>query len=124
MLTGQTVLIVEEEFLIALDLQRVLESLNAKRTVFARSVPEALGLAPNWADFALAVVEFSQHDPSVLALLTGMRDAGISLVLTASDSTLRRGVPAMPDAPVVIKPFLEEDLASAVQKALAIDHSE
>jgi CheY-like chemotaxis protein len=119
MLTGQTILIVEEEFLIALDIQRVLESLKARQTVFARTAGEALNLSDKWTDYGLALVEFRDGDQDSLELARGLRDTGCRLVLTTSDVTLRRGTTEMPDTPVIIKPFLEEELASAVEKALA-----
>jgi CheY-like chemotaxis protein len=119
MLAGQTVLIVESEFLIALDIQRCLEAFGAAQTIFARNPAEVLCAIDRWPGFGLALVEVRhQHDEDA-ALLRGLDKAGIKLVLLTADATLRRGHPGFPAAPVVMKPFLEDDLAGALQQALA-----
>ena len=118
MLNGQTVLIVETEFLIALDIQRVLELLGAGQTVFARNTIEALDAAPQWSGFGLALVELHHERDDDLALLQGLKQAGVPLVLLTADIAIRRGSPSLPGAPVVMKPFSEEDLVSAIRQAL------
>jgi len=118
MLTGQTVLIVETEFLIALDIQRVLEFLGAGQTVFARNTIEALDAAARWPGFSLALVEIHHERDEDLALLRGLKEAGVALVLLTADIALRRGSASFPGTPIVMKPFLEEELASAIELAL------
>lgn len=119
MLTGQTVLIVESEFLIALDIQRCLETFGATQTVFARNTDEVFNAVERWPSFAVALVEVRHQDNADAALLRALADAGMKLILLTADATLRGGHPGFPVAPVVMKPFLEEDLASALQQALA-----
>ena len=118
MLTGQTVLIVETEFLIALDIQRVLEFLGAGQTVFARNTIEALDAAARWPGFGLALVEIHHERDDDLALLQGLKEAGVPLVLLSADIALRHGSTSFPGIPIVMKPFLEEELASAIETAL------
>ena len=119
MLNGQTVLIVESQFLIALDIQRCLEAFGATLTVFARNTAEVLDAIDHWPSFSLALVEVrDQHDDDAV-LLRGLAEAGVKLVLLTADATLRRGHSDFPAAPVVMKPFLEDDLASALKQALA-----
>ena len=55
-LSGERLLIVEEEFLIALDIQRVVEDANARKTVFARSFIELRALDDRLHEFDLAIV--------------------------------------------------------------------
>ncbi|MET3899894.1 CheY-like chemotaxis protein [Devosia sp. UYZn731] len=119
MLTGQTVLIVESEFLIALDIQRCLETFGAAHTVFARNTAEVLDAIDRWPSFGLALVEVHhRHDEKTASLLRGLARAGVKLILLTADTTLRRGHSDFPATPVVMKPFLEEDLASALKQAL------
>ena len=118
MLTGQTVLIVEEEFLIALDIQRVLEDRNVGQCVCARSVAEALSLRERWPDYQLAIVEFRADQPDSIELLRGLTAAGIRLIITTADHALHAGIPNAPGAPVLVKPFPEADLVSAITLAL------
>ena len=119
MLNGQTVLIVESEFLIALDIQRCLEVLGATQTVFARNTDEAFAFAERWRDFSMALIEVRHQHAKDAALLQALAEVGIKLVLLSSDTSLRRGHSSFPAAPMVMKPFLEHDLASALKQALA-----
>jgi len=115
----QAFLIVETEFLIALDIQRVLEGVEARQCVLATSPAEARSMAGDIRTFALALLDFRSGDSHTLALARDLVTAGVPLVLLVSEVGLRHGVRELPHAPVVIKPFLEEDLASAVRRALA-----
>ena len=119
MLVGQTILIVETEFLIALDIQRCLETLGASQTVFARDVMEALDAAPRWPSFSLALVEVHRERDEDIALLLGLQQAGVRLVLLTTDVQLRHGLPGFA-APTIVMPFLEEDLVSAIEQALTV----
>lgn len=116
MLNGRPVLIVEEEFLIALDLQRMLEGLGCGQTLFARNPGEAELLRPHWPDLALAVVEQRLDDPRTQSLPESLAEAGVALVLTTGDLSLSN---AARTAPLLIKPVPEEALTSAVRQALA-----
>ena len=56
MLNGRTALVVEEEFLIALDVQRMLEALGVGLTLFARTPAEAEQLRARWPEIAIAIL--------------------------------------------------------------------
>lgn len=115
MLKGRPALIVEAEFLIALDIQRMLETLGAGQTLFARNAAEAHQLQASWPDIALAIVELRAGDPLGQQLHETLVGAGIPVVLTTADLSLHSSAPGV----FVTKPIPEEDLASAVQRALA-----
>ncbi|SEQ08109.1 CheY chemotaxis protein or a CheY-like REC (receiver) domain [Devosia sp. YR412] len=117
MLNGRTALIVEEEFLIALDIQRMLEALGVGQTLFARNVAEARQLRHHWPDVALAVVELRRGDSEDQPLHDDLAGAGIPIVITTGDFALSRKLASK--APVIVKPIPEEALASAVAQALA-----
>lgn len=118
MLNGKTVLVVEEEFLIALDLQRMLEALQAGPAMFARSTDEALGLRERWHQISLAIVELRPADEPGAELAAQLRAAAIPVVICTSDCSHRRGLPGLPGVPVVTKPILESDLEGAIAAAL------
>lgn len=119
MLTGQTVLIVETQFLIALDIQRILESLGATQTLFARNAADALDAAAHWPECNMALVEIRPERDDDIALAQGLHRTGVKLVLMTADAILRRHAPGFPAAPLLMKPFSEDDLASAIKQALA-----
>ena len=119
MLKGRTALVVEEEFLIALDIQRMLETLGVEQTLFARTATEAEQLRSSWPEIGLAIVEVRSHGNAAHALVDGLRQAGIPMVLTTADIALGKGSSAFHDLAVVPKPLPEEALTSAIQQALA-----
>lgn len=120
MLNGKTVLVVEEEFLIALDIQRVLESLGAGQTLFARTLEEADSIAAQGTDLGLAIIEVrTAPDPSA-ALTQALIDSNVAVVVSTANVSLRRGLPQLPGTPVVLKPMAEDDLVAAIGQALAI----
>jgi len=118
MLNGRPVLIVEAEFLIALDIQRMLELFGVGQTLFARNADEARQLQSHWPDLALAIVEQRSADDKPGQLPSELAYASIPVVLTTGDVNLRgRETGSM--LPVVMKPISEDSLASAVRLALA-----
>jgi len=119
MLSGRKILIVEAEFLIALDIQRMLETLLSGDMLFARSPKEARAHEQLWPSIDLAIVELGLDPQESLALLHGLRRAGTALILSTGDSKIRQGHPEFPGAPVIVKPMSEEDFHRAVTVALA-----
>lgn len=119
MLTGQTALIVEEEFLIALDIQRMLEALGVGQTLFARTPAEAEQLRARWPEVALAIVEVRTGDAPALALAESLMTAAIPTVLITADIDAQHGIVGMLTLPVVIKPIPEEHMATAIRRALS-----
>lgn len=119
MLNGRNILVVEEEFLIALDIQRMLESHKAGQMLFARSPQEALEQQTHWPTLGLAIVELNIDAEQSLALAERLRDAGTPLILHTADSSVRNGHSKFPGVPVVVKPASEDRLHEAIHTALA-----
>lgn len=118
MLAGRTVLVVESEFIIALGIQGVLESLGAA-VIVATSAREAHGITANWANAALAVIEVESNRPELIELARTVSQSDIPVLGISADSRLAFGVPELPGTPVIIKPLPDEDLAAAVAGRLA-----
>lgn len=117
---GRTALIVEEEFLIALDIQRMLENQGIGHTLFARTPAEAAQLQPRLDDLAIAIVEMHAHDAAVFRLIEDLRTAGVPIVLITSDVAFRsRSGSGLSDLAVVIKPIPEDGMANAIRHAVA-----
>ncbi|QDZ11204.1 hypothetical protein [Devosia ginsengisoli] len=120
MLNGRTALIVEEEFLIALDVQRMLETLGVGQTLFARMPAEAEQLRARWPEIAIAIIEARMGDPLAMQLAKDLAAARIPIVLVTGDLDVQHSFADRPDLPVVIKPVPEGALADAVRQALAV----
>ncbi len=117
MLSTQRLLIIEDAVLIALDIQRILEGTNAGKTVFARDFREARALAERFAEFDLAIVNpppRGSPEMEIAALLAASRPAIV--VCTAARIDLA-GTP-LAGAELIIKPFADDDLLAACQRAL------
>lgn len=124
MLSARTVLVVEKEFLIALDIQRMVEARSAKQTIFARSAAEALSQHRSWGNLGLAIIEVRSGDGDALALCRQLMVDGIPVIVCTADGPMRRGITELPGVPVVLKPLLDRDLASAIETALAVPQNE
>jgi DNA-binding response OmpR family regulator len=120
MLAGKRFLVVEDEFLIALDIQRILESARASATLFARSLDEAEALGEKLAGADLAIIEIGPDSDPAIRLATRLLARGIAVVFSTSDGADQEGFAGLPPLPVVVKPFAEADLLGACEKALRI----
>jgi CheY-like chemotaxis protein len=119
MIDGKNFLIIENEFLIALDMQRILESAGASQTVFARSSAEVERLRDRWSQFDLVLVEMAHHDTQAPELIAALTKTGIRVALTSFETSFQRGVPDFPGIPVLVKPFAEADFVATCKAALA-----
>lgn len=114
MLTGQTILIVETEYLISLSMQPVLQSLGGESFVIMTSPTEALARAKDWNDVGLAIVEIEARKADQIRLARTLLEAGIPVLGLTADIGLRGGLPELPNLPTLIKPVPDEDLVNAV----------
>ena len=120
MFSNQKILVVEAEFLIALDIQRTLEGAQASEMAFARHAEEAASLIVNHDAFDLAIVELNSNVPASLDLAKDLSAAGVAVV--ALSSSLRGKHPSPVGAfpiPIVHKPFTDDELLAACIAALA-----
>jgi hypothetical protein len=118
MLSRQKLLIIEDVFLIALEIQRIVESANAAQTVFARNYAEAQPLAGRFSEFDLAIVNPPPERSPELEIAGLLAKAGPAIVVcTAANVDLESGPFA--GAELIVKPFADEDLLAACQRARA-----
>jgi two-component system, response regulator PdtaR len=118
MLGGRTVLIVEEEFLIALDIQGMLEDLGVGETLLARNADEADLMIGRADQVHLAIVEVRPDAPEGQRLLSRCRQHGIPVIVCTGDFELKSGAPALAGAPLVFKPVHQVELSDAINKVL------
>jgi DNA-binding response OmpR family regulator len=118
MLSGERLLIIEEVFLIALDIQRALETANARQTVFARDFTEAKALEGRFGEFDLAIVNPPRPGSPEMQIAERLKAAGVPIVVcTAARANLEST--SLADAEVVTKPFADAELIEACRRALA-----
>jgi two-component system, response regulator PdtaR len=117
MLSGERLLIVEEEFLIALDIQRVLEGANAETTVFARNFKEAAALEGRFGEFDLAIVTAPRPGTGDQKVAELLAKSGPGMVICSAANIVTTGTP-LEGAETVYKPFSDDQLLAACRRAL------
>lgn len=117
-IVGKRCLVVEDEVLIAIDIQRVLEEAGAAAVVCAHTLEEAAAaLRRARFDFALLDLRLSR-DETTVPLMQTLEAAGTPFVLLTG-TELDRAVGGGFAAAVVEKPYTTPILLEAVSKALS-----
>jgi DNA-binding response OmpR family regulator len=114
-LAGLRCLVLDDEFLIALDIEHILQAAGASHVTCAGNLADALALR-NEAPFAVAVIDLGGDDSMTIS--TALQERSVPFVfltgLSGDDPRARRH----PQAPVVDKPFQAGGLLAASGRAL------
>ena len=110
---GRTVLVVEQEYLIATDIEYSLLAEGAARVVIAANVEEAA--QPILDQIDLAVIEARLGDPGVVAFVAQLREQGVGVVVTSADRQIQ---PLFTGTVPLEKPFVASALVAACEAAL------
>ena len=84
---GSRVLIVEEEYLIAADMEQTLRSAGAEDVMIQRDANSARAL--DFSSFDIAVIEAKFGSPSAVALCAALRAAAVAVVVTSADHAVQ-----------------------------------
>jgi len=117
-LTGKRVLVVEDEFLIALDIESILENGGAEVKT-ANRVDQALGLIKSDGPFDGAVLDLKLERETSVTIAERLQASNVPFVFltgAAGDTTIAA---QFRNAPVVGKPFDSETLFSALKQAIS-----
>ena len=120
MLKDVNVLVVEKEFLIALDIQRMLETLDANEILLAHSFTDAAQLEHHWPRIKLAIVEVTLEPLIACALVQRLLASGIAVVLSTGDAVALAEVDLFASLPRLSKPMAENELVQAIGQAMAM----
>lgn len=120
-IVGKRCLVLDDEFLIALDIQQTLEMAGAAGVVCVGSADKALEVLQSDPSFDLAVldVKLSETDGSSLNVAAALALQGTAFVFLTgmrSDDVHTRHYPAVP---AVEKPYDTQLLLEALRQALA-----
>lgn len=111
------VLVLEDEFLIAIDVEQLCRDLGAGDVVIAcrlAQVPGAISGSP----FDFAVIDVSVGGESTLDVAARLRHANTPFVFATGYADTDVLFTAFPDVPVLSKPYSSGDFARAVQAVL------
>lgn len=117
-LSGLRVLIVEDELLVAMELETVLRALDAHVLDPAPTVPRALSaLAQQRPD--VAVLDVNLHGERVTPVAEAMQAQGVPFVLVTGYGSEWLSEVALQGAPCLRKPVDARRLADAISEAVA-----
>lgn len=117
MLANERLLIIEEEFLIALDIQRVLEDASARKPAFARNFREAQSLEDRFHELDLAIVTPPRMGTADWSVADKLIAACPALVICSAGRVNVTGT-SLEGAEIVYKPFSDDELLAACRRAL------
>jgi CheY-like chemotaxis protein len=120
LITGKRCLVLDDEFLIALDIQQILESAGAASVMCFGTSSECLAALQGGEKFDLAILDFKLSDGarnshSVAALL---QRRGTPFVFVTGMAHQEVRSKEFPEAPLVEKPYQAPLLLDAVVRAL------
>ncbi|HSL80558.1 MAG TPA: response regulator [Pseudolabrys sp.] len=123
LLSGKRCFVLDDEFLIALDIQQILERAGAAHVTSVASAAEAVALLGREPKFDVAVLDVKLGDPErnsldVAALLQTQGTPFVFLTGMRVDDVHAK---VFPNAPVIEKPYDATGLLRAVQRALIQD---
>lgn len=116
-LKGLRVLILEDEFLIAMDVEQLCRDSGAEDVFIVRSLEELDGTA-NMPDFDVAIVDLMLSGVSTLDFARQIYDCGVPFVFASGYNDLQEITEKFPNVSVVGKPYAGEDLIAAVTAAV------
>ena len=123
LLSGKRCFVLDDEFLIALDIQQILERAGASHVTSVASAPEAIEVLGREPKFDLAVLDVKlggveRNSLDVAALL---HTQGVPFVFLTGMRADDVHAKKFPNAPVIEKPYDVTALLRAVQQALEQD---
>jgi two-component system, response regulator PdtaR len=120
LLTGRRCRVLDDEFLIALDIQQILELAGAKHVASVATASEAIALLRREPKFDLAVLDLKLggSEDNSLGVASELARMGTPFVFLTGMRVDNVHVREFPQAPVVEKPYDALALLDAAQRAL------
>jgi CheY-like chemotaxis protein len=116
LLDGLRILVLEDEFLIAMDVEQLCRDYGASDVIIARNLEE---IDPQnlTSQFDAAIVDLMLDGASTLDFATGLRQSGIPFVFASGYSDMDEIKTSFPNIRLVGKPYSGADLIEAVAAA-------
>lgn len=116
-LDGARVLLLEDEFLIALDAEQILQELGAREVETASTLSEAEERA-SVGRYDVALLDVNVNGQMSFALAESLRSRGVPVVFATGYELKDRALPDVDPALCVSKPYTSERLRQALHAAL------
>lgn len=118
-LAGLKVLIVEDEFLIAMDVEQMCLEQGAAEVTIMRAVGEVAEALDQGQRYDVAILDLTVSGESTLGLAGRLQGAGIPFIFATGYPDNPQIAQAHPGAIVVAKPFMGSALVDAIKATLA-----
>ena len=120
LLTGRRCVVLDDEFLIALDIQQILELAGAKHVASVATASDTIALLRREPKFDLAVLDLKLggSEDNSLGVASELARMGTPFVFLTGMHVDNVHVRKFPQAPVAEKPYDALALLDAVQRAL------
>lgn len=122
-LAGRRVLILEDEFLIAMDIEELCRDQGAEDIVIQRSLGETGGAEAVAQRFDVAVLDLMLDGESTIGFARELRERGVPFVVASGYADFDEVAAAVPGVTVVGKPYDGAELMDAVAAALTLSGS-
>jgi DNA-binding response OmpR family regulator len=113
-LNDKRVLVLEDEFLIGLELERIAQECGARSIDLVPTLDELMASLLSKRVWDIAILEVQARGLSSLPAASILRARGIHLVFTTAYDTDSGGIPGFEDVPVVGKPYGKSQIVRAV----------
>lgn len=115
-LAGRRILVVEDEWLVAAEIERMLEGAGALVLGPAYSIEEALALLRDGAPPDAALLDVNLRGAMVTPVAQALDERGVPFALVTAYAVAELGEPRLRQAPRVGKPFAAATLVRAVAR--------
>jgi CheY-like chemotaxis protein len=105
MLSGARVLVLEEEVLIAMEVQRLLGLANVSHGEIVHSIEELEAIEDRWTEFDAALLEVNARGQTSIGVAKRIAERGVPLLFGTAQEEMRDGIAEFPGVPVLIKPY-------------------
>lgn len=113
------VLLVEDEFLVAIATQQLLQNLGFDVIGPARKVDEACGLIAGHSDLLVTVLDVQLANEKVWPVARELRDRGVPFLFVTGDIAIQDQLPNdLKNAKFLVKPFDERRLRETIESIL------
>jgi DNA-binding NtrC family response regulator len=118
-LAEKSILLLEDEYLIAMDVEQLCRDHGAGRVAIARSLEEAERLRESGDHFDIAVIDVMLGNVPTLDFAARLEKLGIPFVFATGYIDIEEIGGHFPEVGMVKKPYRGEDLIDAMRTALA-----
>jgi CheY-like chemotaxis protein len=119
-LAGTRCLVLDDDLLIALDIEQILQGAGAGEVTCVANLADAFAAVRNQAPFAVAIVDIDLGAEDSMMIAAALQERGVPFVFLTGVGGDDPRARQYPQAPVVDKPYQAGELLTALHQALRV----